>query len=346
MPTTVKTMAYRITDFKTAVEVMHEKAYNTEKGRTPGRPAAEPWLGENGEPTNGNNANVKCTILKGGSEAEPFFAMVPAKQAVRRGESGALKVKISETGTEKGKYITEASLMDRYYEVIPGVLTVSGTAGAAAHTVKMGEALVVISPVEHPDKFTQVTLDVGGLAGPDAEAVDIEVAVKRLGLEWQPLEGRPATVGGHEIRPIFASWEEGGTADVPLDRLSGGDALMAAAMKAVGAVPQGSAVPARDLARFMAAAAGGNAEHVTAITIGLTHGIEEHGDDEPLGDGIINAWAAVVSGMEGEVMRAIAAHDFGGGRTAASGQVPPNEVEAHVRNHPPRYRRARRGGRT
>jgi hypothetical protein len=35
MPTTVKTMAYRITDFKTAVEVMHEKAYNTEKGRTP-----------------------------------------------------------------------------------------------------------------------------------------------------------------------------------------------------------------------------------------------------------------------------------------------------------------------
>jgi hypothetical protein len=55
--------------------------------------------------------------------------------AGRRVASGLYKIKVSESGANRGQYMAEAAFLERYDAVIPGVLTVAGTPGATANTV-------------------------------------------------------------------------------------------------------------------------------------------------------------------------------------------------------------------
>ena len=69
---------------------------------------------------------------------------VPATQSLRRDSSGVAKLKISTTGEDKGKFLTEAAFLERYTQVIPGILHVAGTAGAGAGEVTLGGATIVV----------------------------------------------------------------------------------------------------------------------------------------------------------------------------------------------------------
>jgi hypothetical protein len=340
MPTTVKTFSERFRGLEDAVDRAFRSVYNTDAGPTAEDPQVDAFFEEN-EAASNRAVSVKCSLLKGGTEEEPVYAIVPATQPLRRDASGTAKLKISTSGADKGNFINEAAFMERYTMVVPGILHVAGTAGAGADTAVLGGATVVVRPVVRSDGITHLSLDVGGLAGEaDAEQVEIEAALQRLELQWLPVEGRPARPGGHKVQPHFTSMaDDDGLARTTLApaQLSGEDEMIQAALKAVGATPDGQAVQARSLAQFLVAVVGGDAEHVKAVTIGLAHAGSDPGGvagrfAHATGDNLVKKLAAALSGMESGILQDIAAHDFGGGRTVASGAVPPNEIGAHVRS--------------